>query len=221
MAWLGQVPAHWEVGALKRFWSVIDCKHLTAEFLPDGVPLASIREVQGQYVDLTTAKLTTEAFYIQLIDGGRKPEAGDLIYSRNATVGEVAQVADWHPRFALGQDVCLLRRLDAGMSPDFLQLQLRSRVGADQLGVLMIGSTFKRVNVEEIKSLIVAMPPAEEQIQIASAMLGVLYDFDTLTTEAHRAIALLRERRAALISAAVTGKIDVRGLVASALATSA
>ena len=95
--WLGKVPTHWEVSPLKRQWSVTDCKHLTAEFVDDGIPLASIREVQSYFVDLATAKQTTEAFYAALIEGDRLPEPGDLIFSRNATVGEVAQVADWHP----------------------------------------------------------------------------------------------------------------------------
>jgi type I restriction enzyme, S subunit len=141
--WLGEVPAHWKVGSLKRFWTVLDCKHVTAEFVDEGLPLASIREVQDRYVDLSYAKQTTPAFYEMLVDGHRKPVAGDLIFSRNATVGEVAQVAAWHPPFAMGQDVCLLRRLDENASPDFLQATIKSRVVVEQLALCMIGSTFK------------------------------------------------------------------------------
>ena len=57
------------------------------------------------------------------------------------------------------------------------------------------------------------MPPLPEQEQIVDYVSDRLGDFDTLTAEAQRAIDLLQERRTALISAAVTGKIDVRGLV--------
>jgi type I restriction enzyme S subunit len=146
--WLGQVPAHWTVGPLKLFWSVTDCKHITADFVEEGVPLASIREVQGRNVDLTAAKQTTAEFYELLIEGGREPLAGDLIYSRNATVGQVAQVTDGHPRFALGQDVCLLRKHKAFLSTDFLQLSLQSSSITNQLALLMVGSTFKRINIE-------------------------------------------------------------------------
>ncbi|WP_181357389.1 hypothetical protein [Stenomitos frigidus] len=74
------------------------------------IPIASIKEVQTRFVSLDNAKQTTTYYYNHLIDGGRKPQTGDLILSRNATVGEVAQVADWHPPFAMGQDVCLLRK---------------------------------------------------------------------------------------------------------------
>lgn len=209
--WLGEIPAHWEVGALKRHWSVTDCKHITAEFVDDGIPLASIREVQSQFVDLSVAKRTTEQFFDQLIEGGRKPEPGDLIFSRNATVGEVAQVAEWHPPFAMGQDVCLLKRRQADVCSDFMQLLLRSLVGETQLANLMIGSTFKRVNVEEIRNLVLPFPPVLEQRDIALSLLRHANAFADLSDEAERGIALLIERRAALISAAVTGKIDVRG----------
>jgi type I restriction enzyme, S subunit len=59
------------------------------------------------------------------------------------------------------------------------------------------------------------MPPPAEQLQIATYLDECLGRLDDLAAEAERAIALLRERRAALISAAVTGKIDVRNSAAT------
>lgn len=211
--WLGEVPAHWEISSLKRYWSVTDCKHITADFVEDGVPLASIREVQSKFLDLTSAKQTTSIFYTQLIEGDRKPLRGDLIFSRNATVGEVAQVAEWHPQFAMGQDVCLLRKNNKLYSSDYLQMLIKSMVVIEQLENLMIGSTFKRVNVDDIRNMLVPMPPTSEQTVIADFLESATSELDALTSEAQYGIKLLQERRTALISAAVTGKIDVRGLV--------
>ena len=208
---LGEVPAHWAVAGLKWFWSVTDCKHITAEFVDDGIHLASIREVQSRYVVLDNAKQTTEVFYRQLIEGGRALVAGDLIFSRNATVGEVAQVASWHPPFAMGQDVCVLKKQYEWLSSDYLQAVLRSPIVMVQLDNLMIGSTFKRVNVEDIRGIIVPMPPQGEQKIIAEYLIQRTEMFDSMLEEVQNTIALLQERRSALISAAVTGKIDVRG----------
>ena len=123
---VGVIPEDWETDRLDRYWSVTDCKHVTAQFVQSGYPLASIKEVQSRFVELTEAKQTTQGFYNLLIDSGRKPEAGDLIISRNATVGEVAQVADWHPLFAMGQDVCLLKKRKKDFSTDYLQSIFRS-----------------------------------------------------------------------------------------------
>jgi type I restriction enzyme S subunit len=216
--WLGEVPAHWDVGPLKRYWTVTDCKHVTAEFVDDGIPIASIREVQGRWIDLKDAKCTTTAFYELLIEGGRRPMPGDLIFSRNATVGEVAQVHADHPRFAMGQDVVLLRRASPELSSDYMQQVIRSAAVTQQLALLMIGSTFKRINVEEIRSLVVPSPPVAEQTQIAAFLEGEVERANSLIAEAQRAIDLLQERRTALISAAVTGQIDVRGLADRAAA---
>ena len=217
--WLGEVPEHWEVGSLKRFWSVTDCKHVTAEFVDDGgIPLASIREVQSKWVALDEAKRTTQEFYDLLIEGGREPQVGDLIFSRNATVGEVAQVGEHTPRFAMGQDVCLLRRLHDGSSPDYWQHVIKSIEVVEQMSVLMVGATFKRINVDEIRNLSVLAPPLKEQREIAEFLDVRVEWFDKLIAQAERAIELLQERRTALISAAVTGKIDVRGYVAEEVA---
>jgi type I restriction enzyme S subunit len=208
--WLGEVPTSWSISTIKREWTVIDCKHLTAEFVDDGVPLASIREVQGKFVNLDTAKYTTMAFYRSMIEGNRQPRPGDLIFSRNATVGEVAIVPYTHEPFAMGQDVCMLKRRTNQTSPEFGWYAIRSRYVQQQIVLAMIGSTFKRINVEDIRSLNYFAPPPAEQRAIAMYLDERSGAFDKAVAAAGSAIELLRERRSALISAAVTGKIDVR-----------
>jgi type I restriction enzyme S subunit len=72
------------------------------------------------------------------------------------------------------------------------------------------GSTKGAITCEQIGNLKIALPPPTEQREINSYVDRVSKEFDTLTAEAQRAIDLLQERRTALISAAVTGQIDVR-----------
>jgi type I restriction enzyme S subunit len=72
------------------------------------------------------------------------------------------------------------------------------------------GSTFNEVSIETVRELSVCVPPVSEQSEISKHVAVELSRFDTLTAEAQRAIDLLQERRTALISAAVTGQIDVR-----------
>ena len=64
-----------------------------------------------------------------------------------------------------------------------------------------------------LRGFFLAVPPKQEQLEVCDYLESELAKFDTLTTEAQRAIDLLQERRTALISAAVTGQIDVRGAV--------
>jgi type I restriction enzyme S subunit len=207
--WLGDVPEHWLHTSLKHYSNVIDCKHITAEFFDNGIPLASIGEVKSWFVNLKNAKLTNEKYYNDLIGGGRTPQVGDIIYSRNATVGEAAIVADDLPLFALGQDVCLLRQ-SKKISSVYLMFVLHSGVISQQLELAMVGSTFKRINVENIKSFLIAVPPFEEQEMIVKELEKKLAQYDSLISNAVNAIELMKERKVALISSAVTGKIDVR-----------
>ena len=204
---VGVIPEEWEVGSLDEFWSVTDCKHVTAKFIPNGYPVASIQEVQSRYVDLSNAKQTTDEFYKLLTDGKRKLECGDLILSRNATVGEVAQVMEWHPMFAMGQDVCLLRRKLKAYSPSFLQELFEFSSIKKQLDDCMVGTTFKRVNVKQVKELLVQMPKPEEQTAIANA----LCDVDALITSLEKLIAKKRAIKTAAMQQLLTGKKRLPG----------
>ncbi|MEQ9946824.1 restriction endonuclease subunit S [Pectobacterium aroidearum] len=211
--WLGEVPEHWVCTALKHMANIIDCKHITAEFSDTGIPVASIGEVKNWFVDLSTAKLTNEKYYHALIDGGRTPVVGDIIYSRNATVGEAAIVGDGMPKFAMGQDVCLIKAKEE-IIPEFILYILKSKVIIQQLSLAMIGSTFKRINVDDIRSFSITIPPKDEQVLIVNILVEKLDKYDRIITNAEIVTHYLKERRTALISAAVTGKIDVRDWVA-------
>jgi type I restriction enzyme, S subunit len=204
----GVIPEDWEAGVLDKYWSVIDCKHVTAKFIRNGIPVASIREVQSRFVNLDSANQTTEIFYKQLIEGGRKPQCGDLILSRNATVGEIAQVADWHPFFAMGQDVCLLRKRSTNFSTSLVQAIIQSWIVRQQLENCMVGSTFRRVNVEQIKNLIIPLPPTKtEQEAIAHA----LSDIDALIESLDRLLIKKRQIKQGAIQELMSGKLRVAG----------
>lgn len=203
--WLGEVPAHWQVGPLKRFAYVIDCKHHTVQFLDEGWPIVSIRELREDRIDLSDAKLTSRAEWEFLRDG-RIPQPGDMIFCRNASVGAVGYV-DFDEPFCMGQDVCLIR---PDSKSQYMHFQLTSILTRNQIEALLVGATIRRANVEEIRSLLVAHPSPDEQNEIAKYLSAETTKFDALSADAEQAIGLLKERRSALISAAVTGKIDVR-----------
>ena len=205
--WLGGVPEHWEVVALWRRWQVIDCKHLTVPFVDDGIPLASVREAQSFELDLTTSNRTTSEWYEELVEGGRKPRLGDLIYCRNVSVGAAALVTTEIP-FAMGQDVCLLR--SSAENHRWLNYFLQSKVMSDQLALILVGSTFNRINVADIRALLIAVPPVAEQDRIAVVLDDELNQIDVAIDVCLREQALFLEYRTRLIAEVVTGKLDVR-----------
>jgi type I restriction enzyme S subunit len=214
--WLGAVPEHWDFGPLKRFWEVIDCKHVTVPFLDEGYPVASVMEVREFELDLRQVLQTSEEHFRLLTEGGRQPRRGDVIYCRNtANTGTSAYVGTDEP-LSIGQDVVLIKSMDH--NGRFLNYILHSGLMAAQLETLLVGSTFKRINVAQIRSLAVTCPPKAEQDAITAFLDAQTSDYTTLSADASRAITLLQERRSALISAAVTGQIDVRNYFSEAAA---
>jgi type I restriction enzyme, S subunit len=209
--WLGDIPEHWELAALRRHWRVTDCKHLTVPFVEDGIPLASVVDVQSFTLNLERCKKTKPRWYRLLIEGDRKPKHGDLIYCRNASVGACALV-ETDIDFAMGQDVCLIR--SKLQNQRFLNYQLHSPFMNHQLELLLVGSTFKRINVADIKALTVIVPPRKEQDAICDRLDSDLVVFDNALARASREIELLREYRTRLVADVVTGKLDVRAAAA-------
>lgn len=205
---IGVIPEDWMVGNLDRFIQAIDCKHITPKFVQLGIPLASIGEVKGRFIDLSSANHTTSEFYNILTGGGRKPIAGDLILSRNATVGEVSQVAAVGPIFAMGQDVVLLRKRSDDFSSSFIQEVLESFIVRLQLENCMVGSTFRRVNVKQIKGLIIPLPnTASEQNMISK----VLTDTNIFIEQLEEYIDKKRHIKQGVMQELLTGKTRLPG----------
>jgi type I restriction enzyme S subunit len=211
VAWLGDVPEHWEVLPLRRRWAVVDCKHLTVPFVDDGVPLASVPEVQSFDIQLSKAKRTTPDWYNVLVAGGRAPRRNDLVYCRNVSVGAAAFVGT-DDTFAMGQDVCLIR--STSQNQRYLNYFLHSPAMTRQLMMLLVGSTFKRINVSEIKGLLIVVPPKPEQDAIAEHLDRAFVEIDQPILTIRHQIALLREYRTRLIADVVTGQVDVRAAAA-------
>jgi type I restriction enzyme, S subunit len=196
---------------LRRLVDVIDCAHVTAEFVAHDYrfPVASIRECRGATIDLSACNYTTAEFFEHLRAGDRAPRAGDLLFIRNVSVGLISVVAPDLPEFAMGQETVLLRR-KSDVHPAFLRYALVGAEARYAIEGAMIGSTFRRINVSAIRSLPVPTPLIHEQRRIATRLDQQTAEIDGLIAESERFVELSRERRAALITAAVTGQIDVR-----------
>lgn len=212
LSWLGEVPRAWDVAPLKRYWSVTDCKHLTVPFVDEGIPLASVSQAQRFLLDLSDAKRTDQSGYESLIEGGRKPHRGDLIYCRNVGVGRAA-VVETNEIFAMGQDVCLLRSQD--QNPYFLNYFLQSDAMREQLELLLVGSTFRRINVEDVRNLTIVVPPVDEQLGMVRVIAEMSAPSAQAIEKTRHEIALLQEFRTRLVADVVTGQVDVRGAAAT------
>ena len=112
----------------------------------------------------------------------------------------------------------LITSLKDGYNPNFFCYWLNSVAARYYFDVEAWGSAQPNISVPILKEIPVPIPPEQSQAAITAYLDHQTGRIDALVAEAQTAVALLHERRSALISAAVTGKIDVRGLVKDAVA---
>lgn len=221
IGWVGQVPEHWEVCALSRitlekcdgpFGSGLKSEH----YQEHGVRVIRLQNIRAAGFDGFDAAFIAEDYYRAILRGGHSVMGGDLLVAGlgddNHTVGRACVApADIEP--ALVKADCFRFRIDQQLaSPEFLAMQISAGAHFDA-GMLSSGSTRSRIPLSLMASRRVALPPLDEQHEIVREVNHQLSGLEHLLSEAEGGISLLMERRAALISAAVTGKIDVRALV--------
>jgi len=211
--WFGVVPEHWRTLQLRRLVSrFVDYRGRTPTKTDDGVPLITAGAVRGgQIVHSMVPEYMAEEDYEEWMSRGL-PEAGDIVITTEAPLGEVAQVQDAHVAFA--QRIILFKVNRNRMIPGFLRYFYLSCAGKAELLSRASGSTAAGIRSDRLRMSLVLVPPLKEQEGIVGYLAPRVAELKRPIERIEYSIERLREYRAALISAAVTGKIDVRGEVA-------
>lgn len=134
---------------------------------------------------------------------------GDIIAARRGELGRCAVVRSTDAGFLCGTGSVLIRPDDAVVDPAFLALAFGSRRNRDALSLASVGSTMDNLNANIIAALRIPVLPLTEQRKIVDWVDEATAKIDTLIAETAKCIELAQERRSALITAAVTGQIDV------------
>ena len=208
--WLGQVPEHWVKSKLKFIVkSIIDAEHKTAPYFEDGEYLVCrTTNVKNGQLKLDGGKYTNQDTYNEWTQRAI-PEIGDILFTREAPAGE-ACVYDGSVSLCLGQRMVLFKLNQSKVCPDFVLYSIYSGLADDFIKQLSQGSTVTHFNMADIQNIPLFEPPQNEQIKIIEYLTSITNRYDELIENAESAIQLMQERRTSLISAAVTGKIDVR-----------
>jgi type I restriction enzyme S subunit len=220
--WLGDVPAHWHTNLkLKTFAQQKPAAFtngpfgsdlLTSEIQDEGVPVIYIRDLKVSEYSRTSTSCVKPDKALQL-DKFRVDPGDILIAKVGDPPGFCCIYPDNEPAGIICQDVIRMKPNHAAVSANYLCHLLNSNVGIAAIDSICVELTRKRFSLGDLHSLRLPIPPISEQRYIAAHIAADVRAFDNLIEEAARASILLKERRAALISAAVTGKIDVRNLV--------
>ena len=209
--WLGHVPEHWEVKRLSHLTKPgTSITYGIVQAGPDiegGVPYIRTSDMAGDALPIDGYLRTTPD--IDEAYSRSRVEPGDIVIAIRATIGKPLIVPPALPSANLTQGTAKFSP-GARILADFVCHFLRSHGAEREFGRLGKGATFKEITLEMLRKFTILCPPLPEQHVICGWLLERTSQFDTLIADAARAVELLGERRAALISAAVTGKIDVQ-----------
>lgn len=206
--WLGEVPEHWVVSKLKFESEIIDCRNKTPEYHSEGEYfVVRTTNVKNQQLNFNGALYTDEKNFKIWTQRGIPP-VGSILFTREAPTGEVCRVPN-NLKFCMGQRMMNFIAKDK-LYADYLFDYLISDCLERYIGSVSHGSTVSHLRVEQVENIPVLVPSRDEIISIHNEISKLKLSYDALVSKVASTIELLKERKTALISAAVTGKIDVR-----------
>jgi type I restriction enzyme S subunit len=212
--WLGEIPAHWESKKLKFSVSYIGSgktpKGGSEVYVQEGIMI-----LRSQNVHDDGLRLDDVAFITDEADAAQPTSrvlAGDVLLNiTGASIGRTSIVPTPFPQANVNQHVCILRPIRDQLIPEFLHLLLCSRQAKDQVSSLGNGTSREGLNFTQVGGLVFAFPPAAEQVEVVSNLEVKVRALNNQSMKVKSVIERLVEYRSALITNAVTGKIDVRG----------
>ncbi|OGT72293.1 MAG: hypothetical protein A3H44_10660 [Gammaproteobacteria bacterium RIFCSPLOWO2_02_FULL_57_10] len=210
--WLGEVPEHWEVSKLGFLTNEVTVGIVVTPakyYVDSGIPCLRSLNVRAGYLQKENFVYISEMSNALLSKS--KLAAGDVVVVRTGQPGTASLISDDLDGCNC-IDLIIIRKSPKLMSK-FLELQLNSEFAKIQISAGSDGAIQQHFNVEMAKSLRIFVPLLQEQQEIVSHLEYVLDRIDELQKISENAVTFLQERRTALISAAVTGKIDVRDWV--------
>ncbi len=208
--WLGDVPEHWEILALKRVLRrLIDCEHKTAPAVDTSeYRVARTSAVRNGHIRLEGTYCTTKEAYREWTRRG-VPQPGDVIFTREAPAGEACLVPS-DQNICLGQRTVLMKVRPSNYDPHFLVHMIYAGPPRVRIQLASQGSTVGHFNMDDIGWMAVLKPPLGEQRAIVKWIAQSTQVQDFTIDRARAEIALVREYRTRLIADVVTGKLDVR-----------
>ena len=210
--WLGEIPAHWSRMQLRRFAHFVTSgsRGWAEHYSDTGSLFVRIGNLTRDSIHLDL----TEAQYVEPPEGSEgertKIQPGDLLFSITAYLGSIAVAPVGLGKAYINQHIALVRLGNAkGLDPVYAGYTSLSDVGQSQLVGQGYGGTKTQLALDDIRELWFPVPPLHEQMAIIRRIEREISAIDELCSSTRRTIALLRERRVALISAAITGQLEV------------
>ena len=210
--WLGEIPLHWEVKRVRFLASKIGSGKTPSggrnTYVESGVMFLRSQNVYDDGLRLEEVAFISKATHEEMSNSEVKPN-DILLNITGASIGRASIVPIKFGTANVNQHVCIIRCTKSDVA-DWLHLSLCSHSAKKQIEVLQSGAGREGLNFEQVGDLVVALSPESERQLILQQLTKLLGQVNSVIGLTQRSIDLLKERRSAFITAAVTGQIDLR-----------
>jgi type I restriction enzyme S subunit len=209
--WLGEVPAHWEVMRLGFLCEKIGSGKTPSGgsqiYVEEGVLFLRSQNVYDEGLHLDEVVYITDNVDFEML--GTRVQAGDILLNiTGASLGRTCLVPSDFTAANVNQHVCIIRLRDARLRA-FGAMALKSFGIKGQIDAAQTGAARDGLNFDQIASLIIAVPPPDERFAVTNFLDRENTKIDELVKDQERLIDLLKEKRQAVISHAVTKGLDL------------
>ncbi|MGE4073244.1 MAG: restriction endonuclease subunit S [Lysobacterales bacterium] len=210
--WLGEIPAHWGILQLRFACDSLQIGPFgtqlhAEEYVDNGVPVINPAHLKGNRITpdfgISVDEETAERLSIHRL------AEGDIVFGRRGELGRCGIVEESQVGWICGTGSLRVRCDRLVLEPSYLALVFNSTAAAVRLTLESVGSTMDNLNTEMLGHFRIPLPPLDEQREIVRAVEADQRKAIALRASLQLSITLAKERRAALISAAVTGQIPV------------
>lgn len=201
---VGRIPKEWECMKLNSIAKVTDGAHHTPTYTPSGVPFLRVTDLKKKNVFQGNIKYVSEEEH-QLLIKRCKPEKGDILYSKNGTIG-IPRLIDWDDEFSIFVSLALIKIHSNHATKEFLALFMDSPFVREQIRIRSKQGAVTNLHLEEIRDFDIPLPGQNEQKKISHTLnsIGGRLEF------AQEELLMHQNMKKALMQDLLTGKVRVK-----------
>ncbi|MDK0565406.1 restriction endonuclease subunit S [Clostridium perfringens] len=205
--WIGEVPAHWNIGGMTKYIdNIVDYRGKTPEKVKEGIFLVTAKNIKDGVINYDNSKEYVKYDDYEEVMKRGKPKIGEVLFTTEAPLGEVANVDN--ENIALAQRIIKFSSNKQKLNNYFLKYWILSNGFQNNLKSLATGSTAEGIKSSKLFNLKVVLPTISEQETIVRFLDSNISKIDSLIEEKEKLIKLLKEKREAIITEAVTKGVD-------------
>ena len=213
LAWLGDVPVHFDVCAMKRMMlNITDGAHVSPETEGGIYDFVSTKDINDAGIDFDGSLKTSPSSYEYLVRTGCKPLCGDVLFSKDGTIGRTVVVKESH-EFVVASSLIIIRPDSTVLDSTFLHYLCQSFVVTQQVEGFVKGAGLPRLSIQNLLKVFGVFPSLLDQQSIATFLDRETQKIDALIAEQRRLVDVLTEKRQAMISHAVTKGLNPNAMM--------